>query len=423
MGIHIPKDLQLWPVTKLVPYERNARTHSDEQVDQIAASIQEFGFTNPILVDSKNGIIAGHGRLAAANKIGLEQVPVIVLDSLTDAQRRAYIIADNKLALNAGWDLSMLGREIEQLEEEGFDLDLLGFSDAELEELMPEVEEHPGEDEKDEEPEPLPDPKVVRGEVYILGPHRLLCGDATSIDDVDKLMSGQKADLVFTDPPYNTGMSNKEERSRMTGGGARGEWLSHFFDDAFTDEEWEALLSGMCASYWAATKDSAVLYVCLDWRRSHELVPHLKNHFKFSNLIIWDKIVHGLGSDYKYTHEFIHVCKKGDPSLDTHQGDREYQDVWRIQRKIGRDDDHATKKPIELVERAIRHSSKKRDIVLDLFGGSGSTLIAADSTGRVGYLMELEPRYCQVILDRWQKFTGNKAHREDGVPWDEIRGT
>ena len=194
------------------------------------------------------------------------------------------------------------------------------------------------------------------------------------------------------------------------------------FNDSFTDEQWENLLTAMCANYFLATKDDAALYICLDWRRSHELVPHLKNHFKFSNLIIWDKVVHGLGSDYKYTHEFIHVCKKGKPELDTHQGDKEYSDVWHIQRKMGKDEDHATKKPIELVERAIRHASKKGQTVLDLFGGSGSTLIACEQTKRQCYMMELDPKYIDVILNRWSKLTGKDPVRDDGVKWSELNG-
>jgi DNA modification methylase len=224
-------------------------------------------------------------------------------------------------------------------------------------------------------------------------------------------MRGVKADMVFTDPPYNTGMTS-DQNSGST-------WLSHMFDDKYSDEEWQEFLADFCASYDMAVKDDAFLFVCLDWRRSYELVPHLKRHWHFSNLIVWDKMVHGLGSDYKYTHEFLHVCKKGKPPLaNNKEGDAEYQDVWHIQRKVGRDDDHATKKPVELCGRAIRHASQPKNIVLDLFGGSGSTLMACEQLGRKAYLMELNPAYCDVAIKRWQDYTGKKATREgDGVEY------
>jgi DNA modification methylase len=242
-----------------------------------------------------------------------------------------------------------------------------------------------------------------------------MCGDSTDRATVEALMDGEKADMVFTDPPYNTGMTAETKKGQggtlwkgnKKGGSA---WLSHMFNDSYTDEEWQSFMDGFCSSYDNASKENSFIYVCLDWRRSHELVPHLKSRWKFSNLIIWDKQVHGLGSDYKYTHEFIHVCKKGKPEAAANrEGDREYQDVWRIQRKMGRDDDHATKKPIELCERAIRHASKYKNVVLDLFGGSGSTLIACEKNNRNCRMMELDPKYCDVIIKRWEDFTGKKA--------------
>lgn len=231
-----------------------------------------------------------------------------------------------------------------------------------------------------------------------------MCGDSTSIDAVEKLMDGQKADMVFTDPPYNTGMSPKTN--------AR---LNHMFHDDYSQEEWLKFIDDFSKNYYSFSHKDSTHYVCLNWKRSHELVPAYVNlDFKFSNLIVWDKVVHGLGSDYKYTHEYIHVFKKGKPELNTHQGeDAEYQDIWHIQRKIGKDDDHATKKPIELVERALRHASKEDDVVLDLFGGSGSTLIACEKTNRKCFMMELDPHYCSVIIERWQQFTGQKAVKID----------
>lgn len=193
---------------------------------------------------------------------------------------------------------------------------------------------------------------------------------------------------------------NSENKSR----------LSHMFDDSYTDDEWARFISDFCLNYDLSIKENSFIYICLDWRRSHELVPNLKKYWKFSNLIVWDKMVHGLGSDYKYTHEFIHVCKKGSPPLaDNKNGEKEYQDVWRIQRKIGKSEDHATKKPVDLCERAINHGSIKSNIVLDLFGGSGTTLIASEKTKRICYMMELDPKYCDVIAKRWEDYTGKKS--------------
>lgn len=402
------------PVSDLIPYVNNSRTHSDEQVSQVAASIKEFGFTNPVLIDEQGGIIAGHGRVMAAKKLKLSRVPTITLDGLSEAQKKAYVIADNQLALNSGWDLDMLKLEIEGLEELKFDTNLLGFDDEFLDGLL-EAEPEEGLTDEDAVPELPEEPTTVEGDIWILGDHRLMCGDSTSIDAVEALMSGKKADMVFTDPPYNTGMTQKSNNGST--------WLNHMFNDSYTDDEWEKFMSDFCASYDLATKDNVFIFVCLDWRRSHELVPHLKARWKFSNLIVWDKCVHGLGSDYKYTHEFIHVCKKGKPKpANNKEGDREYQDVWRIQRKMGKDEDHATKKPIELCERGIRHGSKYKDIVLDLFGGSGSTLIASEKNNRRCMMMELDPKYCDVIVKRWQDFTGKKAiHDKLGYEFDTAK--
>lgn len=398
----------------LIPYANNSRTHSQEQVAQVAASIREFGFTNPILVDKYNGIIAGHGRVMAASKLGLESVPCIELSYLTEAQKKAYIIADNQLAMNSGWDLDMLKLEIDHLKEVDFNIDLIGFDDDFLDGLLDEEVE--GLTDEDAVPELPEKPVSVLGDIWQLGDHRLMCGDSTCTDTVSMLMDGKKADMVFTDPPYNTGMTEKKQ-----GDSTR---LSHMFNDSYTDSEWESFMSDFCNEYDLATKDNAFIFVCLDWRRSHELVPHLKQRWKFSNLIIWDKMVHGLGSDYKYTHEFIHVCKKGKPPLAKNkEGEKEYQDVWRIQRKMGKSEDHATKKPIELCERAIRHGSLYKNIVLDLFCGSGSTLIACEKNNRICYTNEMDSRYVDSTIQRWQGFTGRLAvHTSTGLTYDEMKG-
>lgn len=381
----------------LKPHPKNRNTHSKEQIDRLIKIFKYQGIRHTIKISNLSGfIVAGHGRLEAAKKLKLKEFPVEYQDFESEEQEYAFLVSDNSIASWAELDLSGINTDIGDLGP-NFDIELLGLKDFTIdvaEKLEPQCDE-------DEIPEKV-EPKTKLGDIYRLGNHRLMCGDSTSIDAVEKLMDGNKADMVFTDPPYNTGMSPK-----TNGGSTR---LNHMFDDDYTPEEWEQFLSSLASQYWMICKDESVCYICLNWKRSHELVPFVtKAGFKFSNLIVWDKIVHGLGADYKYTHEFIHVFKKGSPKLNTHQGDREYQDVWRIQRKMGKDEDHATKKPIELIERAINHASSKNNVVVDLFGGSGSTLIACEKTNRKCFMMELDPHYCDVIVARWEKYTGKKA--------------
>jgi DNA modification methylase len=395
-------------IKELKPRDGNRNSHPKEQLDRMIKLYKTQGFRNPITVSNQSGqIVCGTGRYLAAKKAKLKKVPVIYQDYETPELEYAHHVADNAVGLWSELDFSGINEDIGDLGPD-FDLELLGLKDFTIDVADKDLGD------EEETPNTPKESKVVRGEVYIIGDHRLMCGDSTSIGDVEKLMNGQKADMVFTDPPYNTGMSEKNNKGTNK--------LSLMFDDDYTDSEWSDFLHAMSASYWFATKDSCAVYMSLDWRRSHELVPKMKDSgFKFSNLIIWDKVAHGLGSDYKYTHEFIHLFKKGNPTLDTHQGDKEYQDIWHIQRKIGKDDEHNTKKPIELCERAINHASKNGYIILDLFGGSGSTLIACEKTNRKCFMMELEPIYCDVILNRWQKYTNRKAIREDGVLWEDIK--
>lgn len=413
MAIHLPKAIEFWPVTKLRPYAKNARTHSDEQIAQIAASIEEFGFTNPILVDTEDGIIAGHGRLEAAKKLNLEQVPVIVLDNLSDAQRRAYIIADNKLALNAGWDLATLSKEIEQLQAEEFDLELLGFSDDELADLLPETEQAEPQGDADEVPEAAAEPKVVRGEVYILGKHRLMCGDSTSIDDVEKLMDGAKADMVFTDPPYNHASDDAGIAAAVS--------KAH---ENLMNSDWDRNFSflDVAGSITYAIKENAAVYVCTSHHLVGEILKWMKETAKFHGLCIWHKpnpMPSLMKRHWTWAHELVCYATFGKHTfnfpLEGHA-----PSVWSFTKKS--DGSHPTQKPVEVCIHAIGHSSKDNDLVLDLFGGSGTTLVSCEQIGRRCRMMELDPKYCGVILDRWQKFTGKKAHREDGVPWDEIKG-
>lgn len=402
MIVHCAYD-QLIGIDELKLHPKNRNEHPPEQIERLAKVLKYQGWRYAVNVSNQTGLVnSGHGRILAAKLNGWTHVPVKYQDFENEDQEYASLIADNAIASWAELDLAGVNFDIPALGPD-FEIDMLGIENFVIE---PIDKLAPGSDE-DETPE-VPKESVVKlGDLFQLRNHRLLCGDSTSIDAVEKLMDGKKADMVFTDPPYNTGMSAKSASTR----------LKHMFNDDFTDDEWQNLLSSFCSNYWLSMKDNSVAYICLDWRRSYELIPHIKKHFKFSNLIIWDKIVHGLGSDYKYTHEFIHVCKKGDPDLKTNHGNEDYKDIWHIQRKMGRDEDHATKKPIEIIERSLAHASKNNDIILDLFGGSGSTLIACEKTNRKCFMMELDPHYCSVIIERWQKYSNKKAFliNEDGT--------
>ena len=396
-------EIERWPIAKLVPYARNARTHSEEQVAQIAASIVEFGFANPILAGSDGVIVAGHGRLAAAQKLGLESVPVVVLDHLTPTQRRALIIADNRIAENAGWDDAMLRIELQSLQEDGFNLDITGFDTDALAEIMA-GEETTVEGNTDEDAVPdLNETPISRsGDVWLLGAHRLLCGDSTDATSYAVLMADEKAAMVFTDPPYGVNYANSaKDKMRGTHRPILNDNLGEDFEPFL-----QAALTPMLAYCAGAT------YIAMS---SSEL-DTLQSAFraaggKWSTFIIWAKNTFTLGrADYQRQYEPILY---GWPEGQTHHwcGDRDQGDVWHI-KKPQKNDLHPTMKPVELVERAIRNSSRPGDIVLDPFGGSGTTLIAAEKSGRKARLIELDPKYVDVIVRRWEDFTGQTAIRE-----------
>jgi DNA modification methylase len=400
-----------WPVEKLIPYARNARTHSAEQVAQIAASIAEFGFVNPVLIGPDNVIIAGHARLLAARKLGMTEVPVIVLDHLTETQRRALVLADNRLALNAGWDEEMLRVELESIRDDGFDLELTGFSDDELEDLLREPEEVvAGNTDEDAVPEAPETAVTVPGDVWLLGDHRLLCGDATQIEAVEKVLAGGLADMVFTDPPYNVnyGATMKDK--------LRGKKRKIANDDL--GEGFEQFLRDACVNMLSVTKGA--IYICMSSSELHTLHrAFTESGGHWSTFIIWAKNVFTMGrSDYQRQYEpILYGWKEGTDHYWC--GARDQGDVWFVKKPIA-NDLHPTMKPVELVERAIRNSSKSRDAVLDPFAGSGATLIACEKTGRQARLIELEPKYCDVIVRRWQQFTGKQAVLEaSGRTFDE----
>jgi DNA modification methylase len=399
--------IELWLIERLVPFANNPRTHSDAQVAQIAASIREFGFNNPILVDTKSGIIAGHGRLLAARKLKLAEVPVIVLDHLTDAQKRAYIIADNKLALNAGWDEDLLKIELASLKDDGFELDLLGFSDDELDKFL--ADDAGGATDEDAVPEPPEIATSVPGDLWILGKHRLVCGDATQLSDVKRIMDGVLADCVFTDPPYNVDYEGyTEDRLKIDGDKMTAEQFRHFLGNAF-------------ASYRAVVKPEASLYVChpSSWQREFQDALEAAK-FEVRCQIVWAKNTFAWGfGRYKFQHEPIFYCHVAGQS-DAWYGDKTQSTLWQ-ENKPAANRLHPTMKPVELVERALHNSSRKGNVVLDLFGGAGSTLIGCERTGRSACLMEIDPKYCDVIIRRWQEYTGKAARHETGKKFDEMR--
>jgi DNA modification methylase len=388
------------PLGELIPYARNPRTHTDAQVAQIAASIREFGWTNPVLVDGESGIIAGHGRVLAARKLGLERVPVIELGHMSEAQKRAYVLADNQLALNAGWDEALLRLELADLADLGFDLGLIGFAEGELERLLAGGKE--GLTEDDEAPA-LPEQAVTRpGDLWVLGEHRLLCGDATVLADVERVLDGQLADMTFTDPPYNVDYANTPKDK------LRGKHRPILNDDLGSG--FEAFLLDACTNILSVTKGA--VYVCMSSSELHTLQrAFTAAGGKWSTFVIWAKHTFTLGrADYQRQYEpILYGWPEGHDRYWC--GARDQGDVWFID-KPARNDLHPTMKPVALVERAIRNSSKSRDMVLDPFGGAGSTLIACEKTGRQARLMELDPKYCDVIVQRWQDWAGEQATLE-----------
>lgn len=387
-------------VDSLIPYINNSRTHSDEQVAQIAASIKEFGWTNPILVDGDNSIIAGHGRLLAARKLGYKEVPTIELADLTETQKKAYIIADNRLALNAGWDNELLTIELNDLLADGFALELLGFDPKELDALLePEVVE--GLTDEDAVPDVPEEPKTKLGDIYQLGNHRLMCGDSTNIDAVDKLMP-ETANMIFTDPPYLmdfTGGIHADGSKSFNAkhGGIKNDKMSETEGNDFLDAINSIILAKVDGAFYITFYRLGInkYFASMD-----------RTGLKCRSLVIWDKGNHTLSnSDYMSMYEPMFY---GWVNNHKFYGGKNGMDIWRIKR-TAKNDLHPTMKPVELVEKAVLDGSAVNGIVLDLFGGSGSTMIACEKQNRHARLMELDSKYCDVIVKRWEDFTGKKA--------------
>ena len=406
--------IELKSVDELIPYSKNARTHSETQVAQIAASIIEFGFTNPVLIDGEKGIIAGHGRLMAAKKLGLKEVPVVVLDHLSETQKKAYIIADNKLAENAGWDEEILASELADLKDENFNLDLIGFEDQELEKIFANLYEKENEQESEEIPEPEEKPISKSGDVWILGKHKLICGDSTDQKTYELLLGSEMADMLFTDPPYNVNygdhLPEKYKNSLIN--------KTKILNDNL-GEDFGKFLSDFCKNALTVTKGAC--YICMS--RSELQTLHkafIDAGGRFSAFIIWVKNAFTLGrSDYQRQYEPILYGWKN--NHDRYWcGARDQSDIWFYNRPT-KNDLHPTMKPVELCKRAILNSSKTDDIILDCFGGSGSTLIACEQTQRRCRMIELDPKYIDVIVKRWQNLSGKEAKSEaDGRSFNEI---
>jgi DNA modification methylase len=400
--------IEIWPIDRLIPYARNPRTHSEAQIAQIAASIREFGFIVPILVDSKAGILAGHGRLLGARKLQLKEVPVVVVDHLTETQKRAFIIADNQLSLNAGWHDELLRLELAALQSETFDVSLLGFDDDELTRLLAD-DVGGGLTDEDAVPEMQQAVVSATADQWILGNHRARCGDATVSADVQLLIAGEAADLVFTDSPYNVEVEGyTPQRLKIQGDNMGPEQFRQFLVDAFR-------------SYRSIVKPGASLYVChsSSWQREFQNALEAAG-FEVRCQIIWSKNTFAWGfGRYKFQHEpifYCHVTGQKDPWY----GDKSQSTVWN-ENKPAANRLHPTMKPVELIERALVNSSKAGDIIVDLFGGAGSTLIGCERKGRKARLMEIDPRYVDCIVRRWQEYTGKKAVLDgDGRAFDEV---
>lgn len=395
-------------VESLIPYARNSRTHSDEQVAQVAASIKEFGFTNPVLVDQDGMIIAGHGRTLAAQRLQMKEVPCLRLSHLSEAQKRAYVIADNKLALNAGWDDELLAVELRDLKDSDFDLSLTGFGDDELADLLAEALEE-GLTDEDSVPEAPETPVTVPGDIWVLGKHRLMCGDATSIENLEKLCEGQLVDMWLTDPPYNVAYEGKTKDALTIKNDEMGsDDFRQFLRDSYTAAD-------------AVMKPGAVFYI---WHADSEGYNFRGAAFDIEwtirQCLIWKKQTMVMGrQDYHWQHEpCLYGWKEGAAHL--WASDRKQTTILEFNRPM-RSADHPTMKPVELFEYQILNNTKGADLVLDSFSGSGTTVICCEKIGRRARVLELDPVYCDVIVKRWQEYTGKKAiHEETGKSYDEI---
>lgn len=418
---HNPLAIEFIAIARLRPYPGNARTHSKKQILQIADSIRRFGFTNPVLISDESEIIAGHGRVEAAKLIGMDSVPTLRLSHLTNTQRKAYVIADNKLALNAGWDRELLAIELQALVDLDFDIEITGFSSTEADLLFQDVQEsspHAPQAEDDIIPPIAEGISAVTkpGDLWLLGRHRLLCGDSREAETFNHLLVDERADIVFTDPPYNVpidghvcGLGRIRHREFAMGAGE------------MSQEEFTAFLQVTLSNTVKHCRDGAIAYVCMDWRHIGELLKAGQTTFsELKNLCVWNKTNGGMGSFYRSKHELVFVFKIGSAQHTNTFGlgdtGRYRTNVWDYAGvnsiRKGRSEElamHPTVKPVALVADAIRDCSKRGEIVLDPFAGSGTTLVAAEKTGRRARVVEFDPAYCDQIIRRFAQVAGKQA--------------
>ena len=424
-----PEKLEYIALDDLVPHDRNARTHSKKQLKLIADSITRFGFTNPVLVDAHNSVVAGHGRIEAARLLGMARVPVLRFEHMTEVEKRAYVITDNRLAELAGWDNNLLALEMEAIVEldHEFELALTGFDPAEVEALLNSL----GEESPEEEPAEIDEkaPVVSRvGDIWKLGDHVITCGDATDPEVFRSLLGEEKAQMVFTDPPYNVPVNGhicglgsvKHDEFVMAAG-------------EMSEEEFTRFLTDITANLAAFSCNGSIHYICMDWRHMGELLAAgCASYAELKNLVVWNKDNGGMGAFYRSKHELVFVFKNGSGAhinnFELGQHGRYRTNVWDYagvnSLKSERAEElamHPTVKPVAMVADAIRDCSRRGGIVLDAFSGSGTTIMAAEQTGRRGRAIELDPRYVDVAIRRWQKATGRKAvKRDSNTSFDDL---
>ena len=420
MQQHIAKQIILQPVEALIPYARNSRTHSDEQVAQIAASIREFGFTNPVLVDNDGGIVAGHGRVMAARQLGMAEVPTVNVGWLSEQQRRAYVIADNQLALNAGWDEAVLAQEVAWLQEQHFDTNLLGFDADFLDGLLAEESvTEVGLTDQDDAPALQANPITRLGDVWLLGKHRVMCGDSTSIDAVEKLMAGAKADMVFTSPPYNA--DAKAGQGDIFNGKKSVKLYSDGYSDNLPSSEYVDFAASVLEVCFAVTDGFIFWNVSYNAKSRFEYIQQISGRLPYLvEQICWKKssTIPFKGSLMReWEPVFLFSTNKQPVAVK-----EVTSNFWQISNTGAQAENHKACFPVALPEKGISIVAKNTGLVFDPFGGSGSTLIACEKTGREARLMELDPKYVDVIVRRWQAFTGKRAVLEStGAPFpDEV---
>ena len=395
----------------LTPYLHNARTHSKKQIGQIAKSIKEFGFTNPVLIDGKNNIIAGHGRVLAASELKLPSVPTILLEHLTEKQKKAYIIADNKLAEAAGWDNAILKIELGQLIDLDFDLDVIGFETGEIDFLI-NIEE--GKEDDSSEPQPIPENPVTQlGDLWRLGEHTIYCGNSLDQSSYRKVLNTKRANMVFTDPPYNVPI-----QGHVSGLGKTKHQEFAMASGEMSKDEFTSFLSTFINHTISHSVDGSLHFIFMDWRHLEELLLAGKSYTELKNLCVWDKTIGGMGSLYRSQHEMVFIFKNGKRShinnVELGKHGRNRTNIWSYPganslKNPNKHEElkmHPTVKPINLVADAIMDCSNIGDLILDPFGGSGTTLLAAEKTRRKSAIIELDPGYVDVTLKRFQEATG-----------------